>query len=112
MEDRHTEATTQMLATGEMSRISEIATCVSSVSASEVVAWVLVSISTVLLQGYSVLYCCGCLRDRPEIQVLTTVLQSMKWRATLVVKPLQSNRPLTHTSMKQSEGEGTTKDGQ
>ncbi len=23
------------------------------------------------------------------------------------MKPLQSNRPLTHTSMKQSEGEGT-----
>ncbi len=81
-----------------------------SVSLSEVVAWFLVStLTTVLfkLQGYSVLHCCGCLRrDRPEIQVLTTVLQSMKWRATLVMKPLHSNRPLTHISMKQSEGEG------
>ncbi len=54
-----------------------------SLSLSEVVAWVLVSISTILFTG---LYCCGCLRrDKPEIQVLTTVLQSMKWRATLAV---------------------------
>ncbi len=34
-----------------MSRISETATCASSVSASEVVAWVLVSILTVLFTG-------------------------------------------------------------
>ncbi len=39
IEGRYTEAITQMLTTREMSRINEIATCASSVSTSEVVAW-------------------------------------------------------------------------
>ncbi len=51
MEDRHTETTTQTSATRKMSRISEISTCASSVSTSEVVAWVLVSILTALFTG-------------------------------------------------------------
>ncbi len=90
-----------------MSRISETATYASPVSASEVIVWVLASILTVLFTGLLSVVLRGCLRrDRSKIQVLTIVLQSMKWRVTLVIKSLQSNGPLTHTSMKQSEGEG------
>ena len=77
-------------------------------SPSEVVAWVLVVILGVLFTGLLSVVLLWMFKKRQarDVQVLTTLLQSMKWRATLAMKPLQSNRPLTHTSMKQSEGEG------
>ena len=93
--DRVTKATTKV--TNEIPIIDSTDTCTctcdSLVSLREILTWVLVVILAVLFTGLLSV-------------VLIMLLQSMKWRATLAMKPLQSNRPLTHTSMKQSEGEG------
>ncbi len=82
---------------------SQSTTCNSSMlSASEIVAWVLVSILTVLFTGLLSVVLLWMFKKR-QARDTSTVFQSMKWRATLVMKP---NRSVTHTSMKQSEGKG------
>ena len=78
-----------------------------SISPSEVVAWVLVSILTVLFTGLLSVVLLWMFKKRQARDTSTdNSTPKYEMEATLDMKPLQSNRPLTHTSMNQSEGEG------
>ena len=82
----------------------------STISLREATAWVLVVILTVLFTGLLSVVLLWMFKKRQARDTSTdNSTPKYEMEGTLVMKPLQSNRSLTHTSMKQSEGEGTSK---